>query len=118
MIIEKENECVVRKFECDYIFKYFNDSHEMKWEKNSYRMSEKMYSKVHNELSNIETIHEIIVFKNANAELIEDKEYIFNIINKMFKEYQFKGNIDTLYGRVLDNSSIEWGLQINENPPF
>ena len=118
MIIEKENEIIRHTFNYDdYIFKCYDyASTNIKWEAPAYYMAKSTFNK---ENERLKAINAIVVFKNDNVHEELDKEYIFKVLNEEFKTYKFKNEIDFLYGRVLNNGTIEWGLQINgENPPF
>ena len=115
MIIEKENEIIRHTFNYDdYIFKCYDyASTNIKWEASAYHMA-----KTINVDGRLKAINAIVVFKNDNVHDL-DKEYIFKVLNEKFKTHQFKNEIDFLYGRVLNNGTIEWDIKVNgENPPF
>jgi len=124
MIVEKENEIIRHKFNYDdYIFKCYNygsGADKIKWEAPAYCMSKSIYNKNENGgEGRLKAINALVVFKNDNVYEDLDRDYIFKVLNEEFKTHQFKGEIDFFYGRVLNNGTIEWGIQVNgENPPF
>lgn len=122
MIIEKENEIIRHEFRYDdYIFKCYDyASTKIKWEAPAYRMSRNVYTKENGEFGGrLKAMNAIIVFKNDNVYEDLDKDYVYTVLNAEFATHEFKGEIDTFYGRVLNNGSIEWGIHVDgENPPF